>query len=229
MRILGRSALIDDLVAHACAGHAVLAYGPRGIGASTVLDGCATALERKRRRVVRIARVASYANLIEPIMRAYAGASRASNERVRAALEAAPGAVLVDRVERAGPKVRREIRELGAIGLGAIFVGQVDAPREHAALRALRLAHRELLIPRLDRGAMNAVFDANLPRELGARLVEADRERALRAADGRPGLLVLLAGALAQPRYWRDGRAAVDLALADLAIADVTGMSIGRT
>src|SRR3569832_1559612 len=38
MQIIGRAALVETLTAHALAGHAVLVHGPRGIGASTLLD-----------------------------------------------------------------------------------------------------------------------------------------------------------------------------------------------
>jgi hypothetical protein len=222
MQILHRAALIEQLAAHLRAGYAVLAYGPRGIGASTVLDGCAAKVAGDR-RVVRIAHLASFADLIEPLSRAYVGEGRAARERLHAAISREPGAVLVDRVERAGARLRREIRELGAIGLGAILVGQADTPREHAQLRALRLAHREIAIPPLDRGAMRELLDAHLAPELAARLLDADRERVLGAALGRPGLLVALVGRLAQPRYWRGGRAAVDLAVTDLAMTAIAG------
>jgi len=181
MRIIQRATLIEKLAGHARAGHAVLAYGPRGIGASTVLDGCAAWLIDHGRRVVRIARLASSADLIEPLARAYVGEVRTARERLRAAIEREPGVVLVDRVERAGAKVRREIRELGAVGLGAILVGQADTPREHARLRALRLAHRELAIPPLDRGAMREVLKAHLTPDLSARLSDSDRERMMRS------------------------------------------------
>jgi hypothetical protein len=221
MQIIHRAALIEELAAHVCAGYAVLAYGPRGIGASTVLDGCAAKVAGDGRRVVRIAHLASFADLIEPLSRAYVGEVRPARERLHAAISREPGAVLVDRVERAGAKLRREIRELGAIGLGAILVGQADTPREHARLRALRLAHREIAIPPLGRGAMREILDAQLAPELAARLSNADRERVLGAVVGRPGMLAALLGRLAHPRYWRGGRAAVDLAVTDLAMADI--------
>ena len=221
MRIIGRTTLIDELARHALEGHAVLAYGPRGIGASAVLDGCARELQRAGRRVVRIARLASYSDLMDPLGRAYSGGRRSNKEQLHASIEAAPGAVLVDRIESAGAKLRRAIRELGAVGLGAVLVGQAEAPREHARLRALRVAHREVEIPPLDRSAMRAVLDQHAVGTPVARLVEADRDRVLEAANGRPGTLVALVRLLSQPRYWRERRAAVDLAVLDLAIADL--------
>ena len=118
--------------------------------------------------------------------------------------------------------VRREVRELGAIGVGAIFAGRADSPREHARLRTLRLAHREIAIPPLGRDAMQQILDAHLGPDLAMRLTAADRTRALRIAVGRPGVLVALVRTLTQARYWRAGRPALDLAASDLAIEQVS-------
>jgi hypothetical protein len=222
MRIIGRNALVETLTAHALAGHAVLVYGPRGIGASTLLDACEARLGTVRRRAIRIERLASYADLMEPLAQAYAEATRTSKAQLRSRIEHDPAALLVDRLERGGAMVRREVRELGAIGVGAIFAGRADAPREHARLRALRLAHREIAIPPLDRDAMQQILDAHLAPDLATRLTAADRTRALRIAAGRPGVLVALVRTLTQARYWRAGRPALDLAASDLAIEQVS-------
>jgi hypothetical protein len=218
MRIIGRAALVETLTAHALAGHAVLVYGPRGIGASTLLDACEARLGAVRHRSIRIELLASHADLMEPISQVYAGATRTSKAQLRSRIALAPAALLVDRVEGGGATVRREVRELGAIGVGAILAGRSDSPREHARLRALRLAHREVAIPPLDSDAMQQILDAHLAPELAMRLTTAHRSRALRVAAGRPGVLVALTRMLALPSYWHRGRPALELAASDLAI-----------
>src|SRR6185295_15388104 len=107
MRIMGRAALVETLTAHALAGHAVLVHGPRGIGASTLLDACEARLGTVRHRTIRIERLASYADLMEPLSRAYTEAyndtTRPSKAQLRSRIEQDPAALLVDRVERGGP------------------------------------------------------------------------------------------------------------------------------
>ena len=223
MRIIGRAALIETLTAHALAGHAVLAYGPRGIGASALLDACEARLRTIGRRSVRVKRLASYADLMGPLSRAYKDAAHTPKALLQPHIERDPAVLLVDRVERGGAMVRREIREFGAIGLGAILAGQADTPREHAYLRSLRLAHREIAIPPLDGDAMQRILDAHLAPASATQLTKTDRARALRVAAGRPGILVALMRMLAQPRYWHAGRPALDLAASDLAIEHLGG------
>src|SRR5262245_47146892 len=113
MRIVGRAALVETLAAHALAGHAVLVYGPRGIGASTLLDACEARLGAVRHHSIRIERLAKYADLMDPLSQAYTQATRASKSQLRSCIERDPVALLVDRVEGGGAPVRREIRELG--------------------------------------------------------------------------------------------------------------------
>src|ERR1044071_3811020 len=99
MQIIGRAALVETLTAHALAGHAVLVYGPRGIGASTLLDACEARLGTVPHRSIRIERLASYADLMEPLARAYTEATRTSKAQLRSRIEQDPAALLVDRVE----------------------------------------------------------------------------------------------------------------------------------
>jgi hypothetical protein len=225
MRIIGRAALVETLTAHALAGHAVLLHGPRGIGASAVLEACAAELGAAGRRSIRLERLASYADLMGPLSRAYTDAAPIAGPQLWSRIERDPAVLLADGVERGSPKIRREVRQLGAIGVGAIFAAAADTPREHERLRALRLAHREIAIPPLDGDAMRRILDAHLGPDLAIRLTDADRARAMRVAAGRPGMLVDLIRMLAQPRYWRGDRPVLDLAASDLAIARLSSRS----
>jgi hypothetical protein len=111
--------------------------------------------------------------------------------------------------------VRADLRTLGATWTGSVVAVEVNGPRDHARMRAFRLAHRELAIPPLDRRNLRKVFDATAVRQV----VSNDVDRILRAADGQPGLVARMAARLDDTRYWRDGRVLVEPLRADVMAA----------
>jgi hypothetical protein len=218
LALVGRDALVRDLLGHALASHAVVAHGPRGIGGTAVLDAIEREVGGAGRPVARVAVLDGLDDLARALALAYLG--REPDARAQRTITLAlaparqrPGVLLVDRVGRSSVMVRRAVRDLTAAGTGAILVGVVDRAEDHARLRALALAHRELAIPPLPIGAMRAILDDHA----GAlKLAAHDRERLLRAASGRPGLLVRMTQGLRSARYWRDGRVLVEPLRADV-------------
>jgi len=223
--LVGRAALVRELVTHAIEGHAVVLYGPRGIGASAVLDVIADKIAERGRPVVRIPTLDHLADLTAALADVYLDAvvphdQRARRALVQEAVRLRPGALLVDRVGQVSVMVRHDLRALAGAGMAAVLVGAVDDRLDHQRLRGLRLAHRELEIPVLDRRRLRKVLKMRLDGNVAAALEPHDRERLLRAASGRPGLLSRMADRLDEGAYWRNGRILVEVLRADAMAVD---------
>ena len=223
LALVGRDTLVRELVTHALQGHAVVIHGPRAIGASAVLDTIARAAADAGRPVARVAVLDSLEDLARGLALAYFGREPElrAKRTITVALEPArqwPGVLLVDRIGKSSVMVRRAVRDLTVAGTGAVLVGVVECPEDHVRLRTRSLAHRELALPRLPLGAMREILDRHRD---ATRPTPEDRERLLRAASGRPGLLVRMAERLADTRYWRRGRILVEPLRADV-VASLT-------
>ncbi|HZS41775.1 MAG TPA: ATP-binding protein [Polyangia bacterium] len=221
MGLLGRTTLIASLWERARDGQTVLLHGPVGSGKTAILD-------ELRRRAARLdvpcgisPQTATLGDLTRALTQAYpvvdptGRTQRRLRSGLRLAIAARPGVLLLDHVVAAGAAVKGFLRSLRGTGLGVVLAGDVEHPRDHARLRALGLAYREIAIPPLD-GRYCARLLADGAHAL---LVEGDRIALVRMAEGRPGWALAIARRLSDERYWSGDRVRLELLRADVSIA----------
>ncbi len=212
-RPLGREKLVVQLEDLVRGGSTVLLLGPLGIGKSAVLTEvarrlrhhgtlCGSASTTRCLGDVTAALATAYPSVSDPSL-----TQRRLRSRLRLAVEAHPGALVLDHVTAAGTAMRGFLRSLRGTGLGVLLAADVENERDHIARRALHLSHLEIVVPPLPRSTMLAVLQAHLAGEvLPHPLLDDDRSGLLQLAKGNPGRLLSLVRLLAEERYWRDGR-----------------------
>jgi hypothetical protein len=194
-------------------GSTVFLLGPFGIGKSTILTEVARKLRERGRPCGLAPSTRRLGDVTAALAAAYPGVrgpsmtQRRLRSQLRLAVEASPGALLLDHVLAAGTAMKGYLRSLRGTGLGVLLAKDVENPRDHAATRTLHLTHVEIFVPPLPRPAMAAVLNAHLARQaLPHPLHPDDRNQLLQLAKGNPGRLLSLATLLAEQRFWRDGR-----------------------
>jgi len=214
--LFGRRAVLARLDEHVRAGHVVLMYGPRGVGMTTTLRALATRCRTRGLAVGLAPRSVTLGDLVAALQQAYPDVAadpdgRRTRARLQMAAERQPCVLLLDHVGHIGTAFKSLLRSLRGTGSGVVIAGDADGPREHEALRALRLTHREIELPRLGTTSMYALLRARLARASTPCPVRPDDVRRLvRAANGLPGRAAWFASALANGNAWRDGRVRVD-------------------
>jgi len=227
-RLLGREKLVVQLEELLRGGSTVLLLGPLGIGKSAVLAAVAQRSRDHGRRCAFAPTTRHLSDVTAALAKAYPSVSdpaltqRRLRSRLRLAVEAHPGTLVLDHVAAAGTAMKGFLRSLRGTGLGVLLAADVENDRDHSASRALHLSHREVVLPPLPRSAMTAVLRSHLAGAvLPHPLQDDDRNGLLQLARGNPGRLLSLAQLLTDERYWRDGRvlrgalngAALDLVL----------------
>jgi len=222
--LVGRDDVIASLEGLAGEGQTVLVYGPVGIGKTSVLGDLARRAQRKQRPCAFCPRTEHLADVAAALARAYPDASigrsqRQRRSRLRLAVEANPGVLLLDDFIFVGTALKGYLRSLRGSGLGVVIAADVDQARDHARLREHGLAYRELALPPLRAALMRQLLERETARRaLPWPLAEEDRDALLHVAQGRPGWIVSLVAAAVEVRYWHESRLAVDVLVADLLI-----------
>jgi hypothetical protein len=213
-RLLGRKKLLDQVEDAALRGRTVLLLGPMGIGKTSILAElqkritarsvpCGLAPDTRDIGDVTAALWSAYPQISEPT-----GAQRHLRSRLRSAVEAIPGVLLLDHVTTAGTAMKGFLRSLRGTGFGVVLAADVENRRDHAKMRDLHLTHLEIIVPPLAGRSMASLFCYLLEgRALSFTLHDDDRKRLLRLAKGNPGRLLTFLDLLAEPRFWREGRA----------------------
>lgn len=224
--VFGRKEIVDSLTAQALAGHTVLVFGPLGIGKTAILQEVVRRAAEAGRAHAYAARTAAMQDVTRALAEAYpavsarAGSQRQLRSRLLLAVEERPGILILDHVQRAGTALKGLLRTLDGTGLAILIAADVEHARDHARVRAMRLAYREQHVPPLHGRHMNLILDAHLAqRPLPHPLTEVDRSSLLRIAAGRPGVIHMLLERLEMDRYWRDGQVLSEILRSDVSMA----------
>jgi hypothetical protein len=203
--MVGRARIIESLLDGLAAGHPTLLYGPVGAGKSSVLRAIADRFRREARPCGLASRTGSLHDVTAALAGAYPQVDIAGLKQrsVRGALlraaSASPPILLLDGLVGATPPMRSLLHILQGLGAGVLLAAEVDHERDHRRARAMRLAYRELALPRLDGRAIRTVLR---PLVRGEALVD----ELLPLAHGLPGRAQILAARSREPRYWSGGR-----------------------
>jgi hypothetical protein len=223
--LYGRKAIEDDLVALMLRGQTVMLYGPWGIGKTSILEAVRRAVEKEGRPCGFAAHTRSLSDLTNALLRAYHEVSdegrtqRQIRSALRLAIEKNPGALLLDHLREAGTQFKGYLRSLRGRGLGVLLAADMEAPRDHARFRSMRLSYREMEVPPLPGRYMRRILDNSLAgKSLPHPLTEADRSALLKAAQGRPGWVHLIGDLLPSADYWSGGRVHVESMRASIMI-----------
>ena len=212
-RLFGREKLVVQLEGAALNGETVLLFGPLGIGKTSVLAElrrrlvkhgipCGFAPDSRHLGDVTAALASAYPNID-----AQAFSQQRLRSRLRLAVEAEPGVLLLDRFETAGTGMKSFLRSLRRTRTAVVLAADTENERDHANARAQRMTHIEVEVPPLPRSAMAALMDDLLgSNELPHPLHSEDRKSLIRLALGNPGRLVMFVDLLASSRFWRGDR-----------------------
>lgn len=212
-RLVGREKLLDQLEREVLRGSTLILLGPLGIGKSSILAAlasrlrehnrpCGLALDTRRLGDITAALASAYPDIDASLL-----TQRRLRSRLRLAVEARPGALLLDHVSAAGTAMKGYLRSLRGTGLGVILAADVENRRDHAAVRALHLTHMEIAVPPLAGSTMAAILKLRLSRKnLPHPPHKDDLQHLLRLAKGNPGRLDMYAELLAETRFWHGGR-----------------------
>jgi hypothetical protein len=205
----GRRSLVLELWSRVRTAQTVLLYGPEGAGKSAVLRRLRLLARREGVTCGYAAVTASLGDVTAALAQAFGFANGAGvtqrrlRGRLRMAIEAQPGVLLLDGVVGAGSAFKSFLRSLGGIGLGIVMAVDAENERDHARVRSLHLAYRELAIPRLGNRHLRRVLDDALAGlVLPRQLLPQDVRELITASDGLPGRIWLFANRLEEARYW---------------------------
>lgn len=223
--LLARDEILDTVEALALSGETVLVYGPLGIGKTAMLWDLARRAEQAGRPCAICPRTERLSDVTAALVRGYAtGAGaltqRQRRSRVRLAIERKPGILLLDHLLDVGNAVKGYLRSLRGTGLGVVIAADVEQPRDHARVRALGMAYRELALPPLHGRYQRRLLDREIDSQMPPHPIsESDRDALIRVAQGRPGWIGRLVAASLQARYWREDRLLIDLLAAEVSMA----------
>jgi hypothetical protein len=214
--LLGRDEEIGVLERLLRDGQVVVLRGRVGAGKSALLRSLACRASRRGIPNALAARTTSLADFTEALAVAYPGTEprgtqRQRRSRLRTALAARPGVLLLDHLGRTGTAFKGAIRSVRGTGLGIVFAADVDHLRDHERVRALGLSHHELELRPLHGRSMRALLQAFVRLRRPAFPLTPEHVRSLVAAtEGLPGRAVDFVEALADPAAWSRGNPRVD-------------------
>ena len=222
IELIGRETLVRELMRRLERGETVLVHGPVGSGKTVIGE----MIVRRARDGRRAAGRAERTNRLVDFGDAYPGATRGATSarralsRLREVVEARPGVVVLDHLGQTGTAFKGALRSLRGTGLGILLLADVDAPRDHARVRALGLTQHELPLPRLHANTIRTILRRALASEVLPRALD-DEELAafVSAAEGLPGRAIAFAKALANGDAWLAGRPRVAWLKSEAAIA----------
>ncbi len=222
----GRRDLLRTLWALVTQGATVLLHGPVGIGKTSLLRALISWARTSGRphglspRTERLGDATAALAGAYPKAAALAVGQRVLKSRLRRAVEARPGVLLLDDVVEAGRPFKGFLKSLRGTGLGVVVAVDVDHARDHARARGFGLAHREIAVHRLHGLTMRRILADQLARRaLPHALVEGDAAGLVNASEGCPGRLVAMVEHLVAPDYWHEGRIRLGLLRTDTSIA----------
>jgi replication-associated recombination protein RarA len=214
--LLGRAHDLARLDALVRSGTTAVLYGPVGVGKSALLRAMASHARQRGVPCGLVARTSALSHFTEALTFAYpgvptTGGQRQLRARLRIAVEARPGLLLLDGLGRTGTAFKGALRAVRGMGLGVVLAADVDRPRDHERLRALGLSRCEIELRPLHGRSIRALLETLLAERPLAGNVDPDSLRALvAAAEGLPGRAVEFADALVDPTAWSAGRPRVD-------------------
>jgi len=211
--VYGRRTLLEDLAELLLGGRTVLLYGPMGSGKSAILEALVRVMEVYRRPCGFSQRTQSLSDITGALLAAYpevprrGRAQREIRSALTLAIEAEPGALLLDHLGDPGTQFKGFLRFLRGNGLGVLMAADVEVPRDHERLRAMRLAYQEIEVPPLPSRTMHRILADVLSGDpLPFALQHAEKSALMRIARGRAGWIVMASRLLRDAHYWRDGR-----------------------
>jgi energy-coupling factor transporter ATP-binding protein EcfA2 len=214
--LVGRDSELSGIGGLLARGLVVVLYGRVGAGKSALLRALAQRTRRQGRPCGLASRTASLADFTGALACAYPGVptdgtQRQIRGRLRRAMEARPGVLLLDGLGETGTAFKGVIKSVRGTGVGIVLAADVDQPRDHQRLRTVGLSHYELALRPLHGNSMRALLQALIEQRTLAYTVTPEHVRALvAAAEGLPGRAVDFADALIDPLSWSAGNPRVD-------------------
>ena len=200
-------------------------YGTMGIGKTSILEAVRRTVEKGNRPCGFSPQTRSLSDLTEALLRAYPDIDaegrtpRQVRSALRMAVERNPGVVLLDHLRNAGTQFKGYLASFRGTRLGAVIAADVDVPRDHARFRAMHFTYWEEKVPPLSgRYLRHILADSLAEKSLPYPLTDADRSALIKAAQGRPGWILLMAELLQNPDYWSGGQVHVKSILASVTI-----------
>jgi hypothetical protein len=194
----------------------VLIYGPVGVGKTTVLEAIANRARDQGVPCGASSRTNALSDFTRALLAAYPAIDSAVTQRVlrtrlRNAVEARPGFLLLDDVGATGSAFKGALRALRGTGMGILLAADVDCPRDHERVRRLHLTHHEIELPPLHGSTIRALVRSLLATaDLPFQLRHDDLASLVSATGGLPGRAARFVDALQKSSAWRDGRPRCD-------------------
>lgn len=214
-----------DIIERVGRGQHLLLYGPRGSGKSRLV---AQLHERFLRSNIPCA-IAHSTSCLGDVTRALQNAypdvnieavsRRTARYRLWSAADRRRCVLLLDHLSKVNPAMVGFLRRLRGGIAGVLFVVDVDVERERVRMRrrakSLALSVR---MPHASIAQLRALLHSKCP-DYGRSLEPRDEQLILRAAQGRPGWIVLCTALMSDARYWHQGHLYAHLLCTDAEIS----------
>lgn len=211
-----RKTIVYDLTALMLSGQIVLLYGPMGSGKIAILEAVRRYVEKEYRPCGLSTQTRSLSDLTAALLRAYPNVSnegrtqRQIRSDLRLSIDNNPGVLLLDHLNGAGTQFKGYLRSLRGTGLGVLLAADVETYRDHARLRSMHLAYREMEINPLQSRYMHRILSDSLSgKALPNPLNDDDRSALVKVAHGRPGWMLKIGTLLQKKDYWSHGHVQV--------------------
>ncbi len=212
-RLLGRADVFDTLTSLLDGGHTVLVYGPVGIGKSSLIRALQQDAESRGIPCGVSPKTEALSDLTMALARAYprvdatSGPMRHIRARLRNAVEQEPCRLFLDDVRETGTAFKGALKSLRGTGAGVLLAADVEKARDHASVRGLHLAYREMELAPLHGTTMRTLLkSACAAADLPFPLLDGDLRSLVVASDGLPGRAIWFVEALKNSAAWRSRR-----------------------
>jgi replication-associated recombination protein RarA len=208
----GRKTIINYLVSLMLGRQAIMLYGPVGIGKTTILENVKQAIERLHRPWGFAEKTGSLSDITQALLMAYPGSSdkdtsqRQIRSALRAEIEDNPGVLFLDHIHNPGTQFKGFLHSLIYAGMGILISADAEGPLNHALLRAMHIAWREIAVRPLPNRYMYRILENLLSgKVLPNPLKNSDCSALIKMAHGRPGWMLMISELLQKPEYWCNG------------------------